>query len=126
MQIQRVTLLLLTGALVIPATASQHIVNIRWDKAGAFAHAGPVPAGKFLEVCGDLKVGDTVRWRFAGTGPLDFNVHYHVGKSAEFPAKLNQAASGDGVLQVGVKEAYCWMWTNKSAGDVRVDMQLQR
>lgn len=126
MPIQRVPLLLLAGALALPAFASQHIVDIHWDQAGAFAHAGPVPAGKFLEVCGDLKVGDTVRWRFGATGPVDFNVHYHVGKSAEYPARLTQAAAGDGVLQVGVKETYCWMWTNKSTGEVRVDLRLQR
>lgn len=118
--------LIVLAVLAQPALATQHIVDIAWDKSDAFAHAAAVPAGRFLEVCGGLKVGEAVRWRFSAAAPLDFNVHYHVGKSTQYPAKLVRAAAGDGVLQVGVKETYCWMWTNKSADEVRLDLQLQR
>ena len=126
MQIQRVPQLLLTGALTPPAFAAQHIVDIHWDRAGAFAHARLVPAGKFLEVCVALKVWDTVRRRFAAIALVDNDVHYHVGKSAEDLTRLTQAAAGDKMPPVGATETYCWMWTNKSTGEVRVDPQLQR
>lgn len=126
MLIARMSLIVLAMVLARPSLASQHVVEIAWDDSGAFARGLSVPAGKFGEVCGGLKAGESVRWRFSAAAPLDFNVHFHVGKSAEFPAKLTQATASDGVLQVGVQETYCWMWTNKSADAVRLDMRLQR
>lgn len=127
MFIARVSLAALTVLLLArQAIASQHIVDVVWNKSGAFVHSALVPAGKFVEVCASLKVGEMVRWRFRAAAPLDFNVHYHVGESAESPARLTQSAAGDGVLQVGVKETYCWTWANKSADEVRVDLRLQR
>jgi hypothetical protein len=109
-----------------PALASQHIVDIAWDPGARFEHSAVVPGGKFLEVCGKLDVGTAVRWSFKAAAPLDFNIHYHVGKSAEFPAKRAQVAAAEDVLRVNVKEDYCWMWTNKSDAPTRVELRLQR
>jgi hypothetical protein len=106
--------------------AASHIVEIAWTGEGRFVHGASVAPGKFLEICGKLAPGDAVQWRFESSAPLDFNIHYHVGKDVEFPAKSAQVARASGTLQVAIREDYCWMWTNKSTTAARVDVQLLR
>ncbi len=106
--------------------AASHIVEVAWATDGRFAHAATVEAGKFVELCGKLNAGDSIRWSFDASAPLDFNIHYHVGKAAEYPAKQAQARSGQDTLRVSVAEDYCWMWSNKSANKVKLDVRLQR
>jgi hypothetical protein len=123
------TQIALTGmALVIAqqAFAASHIVEIAWSRDGAFAHGASVEPGKFVELCGKLALGDTIRWDFDASLPVDFNIHYHVGKGAEFPAKQAQVSSGRDTLRVVVPEDYCWMWSNKSASLARIDVRLRR
>jgi hypothetical protein len=121
--------IILSGALLAAAQqalADSHIVEIAWSRDGTFTHGTSVEPGKFVELCGKLAPGDAIRWQFAASAPVDFNIHYHVGKEAEFPAKQAQARSGQDILRVAVREAYCWMWSNKSSGRARIDVQLQR
>ena len=106
--------------------AASHIVEIAWSRDGAFAHGASVEPGKFVELCGKLAPGDAIRWEFAASLPVDFNIHYHVGKEAEFPAKQAQVSSGQDTLRVAVREDYCWMWSNKSSSRARIDARLQR
>ena len=108
------------------ALAATHIVDIAWPPDGRFAHNAQIAAGKYVEVCGKLSVGEGVRWSFTASAPVDFNIHYHVGKEAEFPAKQAQTRSGQDILRVAVREDYCWMWSNKSSNRARIDVRLQR
>ena len=110
--------------LALPAAAE--IVELRWDSAGRFEHGGMVPAGKFVELCGKLPAGLAVQWQFQGAAPLDFNIHYHVGKDVVYPAKLKAAGSARDTLQVSVEQDYCWMWGNKGEAPVRLTAMLQR
>jgi hypothetical protein len=112
--------------MVIPTFAANHIVHIVWTPDGRFAHSATIEPGKFVELCGKLEQGAVVRWEFSATVPLDFNIHYHVGKETEFPAKQSQVSSGRDTLRAAVQEDYCWMWRNKTAGRAKVDLQLRR
>jgi hypothetical protein len=125
---QKTKIALTSIALVVaqPAFAASHIVEIDWGRDGTFAHGANVEPGKFVELCGKLAPGDSIRWEFAASVPVDFNIHYHVGKEAEFPAKQAQVSSGQDTLRVAVREDYCWMWSNKSSSRARVDVRLQR
>lgn len=116
------------AALALPgvALASSHIVDIAWSPDGRFAHKTHIAPGKFVEVCGKLTVGEGVRWNFASAAPVDFNIHYHVGKEAVFPAKQAQVSSGRDTLNVTVAQDYCWMWTNKSTAPVSLTVDLAR
>ena len=71
-------------------------------------------------------MGDGVRWSFTTSAPVDFNIHYHVGKEAVFPAKQAQISSGRDTLNVTVAQDYCWMWTNKGSGPVSLTIDLGR
>jgi hypothetical protein len=108
------------------ALASTHIVDIAWAPGGRFAHQAQIAAGKFVEVCGKLAVTDSVRWSFTAAAPVDFNIHYHVGKEAIFPVKKAQIAAGRDTLNVTVAQDYCWMWTNKGSALVDLKVELVR
>ena len=108
------------------ALAASHIVDIDWSPDGRFAHKAQIAAGKFVEVCGKLAVGEGVRWSFTTGAPVDFNIHYHVGKEAVFPAKQAQVSSGRDTLNVTVAQDYCWMWTNKGSAPVSLTIDLAR
>ena len=106
--------------------AANHIADITWSADGRFVHKTQVAAGKFVEVCGKLAAGDSVRWSFEAGAPLDFNIHYHVGKEVVFPVKLPQARAGRDTLKVEVPQDYCWMWTNKGTVPAGMTVELTR
>ena len=108
------------------ALASSHIVDIAWSPEGRFAHQAQIAAGKFVEVCGKLAAGNSVRWNFTAAAPVDFNIHYHVGKEAVFPVKQAQVAVGGDTLKVAVAQDYCWMWTNKGESPAMLRLTLKR
>lgn len=108
------------------AFASSHIVDVTWSPDGRFTHKTQIAAGKFVEACGKLAMGEGVRWSFAAAAPVDFNIHYHVGKEAVFPAKQAQVSSGRDTLNVTVAQDYCWMWTNKGNAPVSLTVDLAR
>lgn len=126
MQIAKVATTAIALVTASQTFAASHIVGIAWSRDGAFAHGASVDSGKFVELCGKLAPGDAIRWEFAASLPVDFNIHYHVGKEAEFPAKQAQVSSGQDTLRVAVREDYCWMWSNKSSSPARIDIRLQR
>ena len=106
--------------------ARADVVDIKWSGDGHFAHEGAVAPGKFTEVCGKLPSGTSVLWNFESSAPVDFNVHYHVGKEVVFPSKLAAVATARGTLQTTIAQDYCWMWSNKSAAQVELKVKLER
>jgi hypothetical protein len=118
--------LLAASTLSGAALASTHIVNITWAPGGRFAHQAQIAAGKFVEVCGKLAVADSVKWSFTAAAPVDFNIHYHVGKETVFPVNKAQIAVARDTLNVTVAQDYCWMWTNKGPAPVDLKVELVR
>jgi hypothetical protein len=111
---------------VTSSAALADIVDISWDAGGRFERSLNVAPSKFVEACGKLPAGAKVRWRFEASAPLDFNVHYHVGKEVEFPTKLVAVASARDTLNTQTQQDYCWMWSNKSAAAAALTVELQR
>lgn len=117
-------LLAVLAALAAPAAAE--IIDLSWNAQGRFERSVTVLPGKFSEVCGPLRAGDTVTWRFEAAQPLNFNIHYHEGKDIRYPERRDGLAQGEGELRVQLRQDYCWMWTNKSAQPVPLQMRLTR
>ena len=105
---------------------SADIVDIVWNAGGHFERTLTVAPAKFAEVCGKLPAGLKVRWSFEASTPLDFNVHYHVGKEVVFPSKLAAVVSAKDTLDTKIDQDYCWMWRNRSAAPAMVMVKLQR
>ena len=120
----RVALLLALAAMA-PSTQAD-IVDIAWDANGRFERNVSVAPGKFAELCGKLPAGLKVGWTFEASAPLDFNVHYHVGKEMVFPSKLSAVATAKDTLATKIEQDYCWMWSNKTAAAVTIKVRLQR
>jgi hypothetical protein len=118
---------LLPVLLGLAATAADaEIVDIAWGGDGRFERRMTVAPGKFAEVCGKLTRAESVAWRFASSGPLNFNIHYHEGKDVRYPARRDALASASGQLRVALDQDYCWMWTNKSGRPVDLQLLLTR
>ena len=111
---------------VAAPAAGADVVDIKWSGDGKFAHGGTIAAGKFVEVCGNLPAGLKINWEYDASVPLDFNVHYHVGKEVVYPAQLAAVAKAGDVLATTSGQEYCWMWTNKSAAAAKFSVRLQR
>jgi hypothetical protein len=117
---------LATIAFGVLTAARADVVDIAWDANGRFERSLNVAPAKFAEVCGKLPAGLKVRWDFESGTPLDFNVHFHVGKEVVFPSKLTAVSAAKDVLDTKVDQDYCWMWSNRSASSVTVTVRLQR
>lgn len=64
--------------------------------------------------------GEAVAYRFEASAPLDFNIHFHRGKDVEYPVKIERTPRHDAAFSAPSAETFCWMWTSRSAGAVRV------
>lgn len=121
-----------TSALALVSTiagtsgAHAEVVDIAWTASGGFERKVTVPAGKFVEICGPLERGETVRWAFESTHPLDFNVHYHVGKDVHYPSRQDGARSARGTLDVQSRQDYCWMWSSKQQAAAELSLTLEK
>ena len=122
----RQLLLMAMSLLAALPSASAEVIDIYWSGDGRFSHKNAVPAGKFVEVCGKLPAGLKVSWDFESSIPMDFNVHYHVGKDAVFPTKLAAVTTAKDVLETKVVQDYCWMWSNKSAMTATFTINMER
>jgi hypothetical protein len=91
-------------------SAKEHIVSVTWSADGSYRAELPVPKGKLKEACVDLKQGERIRWSFRADADTSFNIHYHEGEKVTYPAKKENVAADEGVLDVAVTQGYCWMW----------------
>ena len=119
-----VALVLALAAMAPSALAD--IVDISWDADGRFERSMIVAPGKFAELCGKLPAGLKVGWNFQANAPLDFNVHYHVGKEVVFPSKLTAVATAKDTLATKIDQDYCWMWSNKTTVSATITVKLRR
>jgi hypothetical protein len=88
-------------------TTSAATVNLWSDKA--------------LEKCVDLTPGQTLVYRFSADHPVLFNVHHHRGEELVEAVPEQLATRRSGTLEPRVSAQYCLMWTNPSAGTVKID-----
>lgn len=113
--------------LVLGASALRaEIIDIAWTASGEFARTVSVAPGKFVEICAPLEYGQSVHWTFEANQPLDFNVHYHVGKDVVYPAKQDGARNASGTVHVALRETYCWMWRSRQQALAEVRVRLNK
>jgi hypothetical protein len=112
--------------LLASPVASAELIEIAWTPAGGFARTVSVAPGKFVEICGALERGQSVRWTFRADRPLDFNVHYHIGKDVVYPARHDASRAAQGTLSVTENREHCWMWSSTQPAPVRLDVSIAR
>ena len=118
--------MLLLSALVFSfTTCKAEVISFKLEANPSFKNKVNIQPGKFSEVCGKLKKGNLIRWQFDSSAPLEFNIHYHEGKNVIFPYKMSAIKSGEEELLISLDQDYCWMWTNKSKEEVKLEMSLR-
>jgi len=118
--------MLLLSALVFSfTTCKAEVISFKLEANPSFKTQANIQPGKFSEVCGKLKKGNLIRWQFDSSAPLEFNIHYHEGKNVVFPYKMSAIKSGEEELLISLDQDYCWMWTNKSKEEVKLEMSLR-
>lgn len=118
----------LLGTLLWLGTGIAHadVIELRWQDGGRFARSLAIAPGQFAEICGQLAAGQTVRWSFRADRTLDFNIHYHVDKDVEYPARKDRTRSMRGRLDVDAARDYCWMWVNQATKAATLRISLTR
>ena len=118
--------MLLLSALVFSfTTCKAEVISFKLEANPSFKTQANIQPGKFSEVCGKLKKGNLIRWQFDSSAPLEFNIHYHEGKNVVFPYKMSAIKSGEEELLISLDQDYCWIWTNKSKEEVKLEMSLR-
>ena len=118
--------MLLLSALVFSSTTCKaEVISFKLEANPSFKTQANIQPGKFSEVCGKLKKGNLIRWQFDSSAPLEFNIHYHEGNNVVFPYKMSAIKSGEEELLISLDQDYCWMWTNKSKEEVKLEMSLR-
>ena len=117
---------LVLALAAIATGAMADVVDIAWDASGRFERTQDVAPGKFAEVCGKLPAGLKVRWDFEAGTPLDFNVHYDVGKEVVYLFKPTALATAKETLATEIEQDYCWLWRNRSSAATTLKVRMQR
>jgi hypothetical protein len=70
---------------------------------------------KIHEECARIEAGQSRRWHWKSSAPVDFNIHYHRGDDVFYPVKRDGMRGDGGTFTAKTGEDYCWMWTAKNA-----------
>lgn len=81
--------------------------------------------GKSHEHCEKLAAGDERRYHWKSDGPMDFNIHYHVGDKVEYPVKRAAMRGDGGTFKAKVDQDYCWMWTSRAPKAAKVQGEVE-
>lgn len=112
------------GCAVFAASAAAELIDVKLTPGSPVEKQLTIAAGKFAELCAALKRGQTVSWRFRSEAATDFNIHYHVDQRVEYPEQRKDVKDAGGRLTAQIDEGYCWMWTNRSATPIAVEVHL--
>lgn len=93
---------------------------------------GPGPyrftlAGKaFDERCLKLAAGETIRYHFRASAPVDFNIHYHRGKEVFYPVRQAGVREANATFRAESADDYCLMWEQRGAATAIVEGSVER
>lgn len=114
------------AALLAAAQAHGQHVAIKFDDNGRFEHYTVLAPGAALENCAKLAKGQSLAWSFNASKPLQFAIRYLDGKSADYPAKLQNARAAEAQLDVVNDQDYCWRWANSGEAPAKLIFRLQK
>jgi len=77
-----------------------------------------LPPYESVEECLRLYPGDRVEYAFESTAPVDFNFHFHEGRTVVMPVVRESSRADAGVFIPPVAQDYCLMWEAGPAGAV--------
>ncbi len=110
------TLLLPLLALAAAAVAA--------DGVGPYAFT--LSGKAFDERCLRLEAGESIRYSFRSSAPVDFNIHAHRGNEVVYPVKQAAIREATATFRAEAAEDYCLMWQHAGTGTAKVEGTLER
>ena len=92
---------------------------------GAGPYSFTLSGKAFDERCVNLDAGQSIRYRFKASAPVDFNIHYHRGEEVVFPVRKAGVRETSGTFKARGAEGYCLMWEHKGSGSAAVEGTLE-
>jgi hypothetical protein len=99
--------LLAAGVVLVVACATPTVLSSGEPKV---VRGQDIHAYEVHEDCLRLAVGDRLDYEFASNQPVDFNIHYHEGRSVLMPIVRNKARQDSGLFAPVLAQDYCLMW----------------
>ena len=93
---------------------------------GEGAYSIRIKGRGFDERCVRLDAGESIRYRFSSSVPVDFNVHYHRDKDVFYPVKASASRAAEASFTAPHADTYCLMWEHGGPGDVTVEGTLEK
>ena len=84
----------------------------------------PIAPYAWHEECLRLEPGDRVEFAFESSEPVDFNIHYHEGRTVVMPLVHEKSRGNAGVLAPLTAQDYCVTWEAGPAGAL-VDYRIR-
>jgi len=109
-------LALLLALLGVPALAG--------DDVGPYSLT--LSGKAFDERCLTLAAGESIRYRFRASAPVDFNIHFHRGNEMTFPVKRPAIREIDSTFTAKRADGYCLMWEHGGQGAAEVEGSVER
>ena len=75
-----------------------------------------LPPYESQEECIAVMPGDRVDYAFESTQPVDFNIHFHEGKTIVMPVVREKSRGDAGMYAPPIGQHYCLMWEAGAAG----------
>lgn len=82
---------------------------------------------RIYEECLVVEDQQVLEYEFTASGPLEFNIHYHLGAEVSYPVLEKGVASLQGVFDpltvddpLGRPPFYCLMWRNTQRKEVKL------
>jgi hypothetical protein len=116
----RQTLLIALLAGLVPVADAAGVESVTAEKP--FAHS--VRPRQIAEECFKLPAGQAIGYAFEASAPVDFNIHYHVGKDVVYPVKGDQVRQAVDRFTAPSDQDFCLMWTNATLEMVTVKGRL--
>jgi hypothetical protein len=79
----------------------------------------------FDERCLKLAAGESIRFQFRSSAPVDFNIHTHRGHEVVYPLRRAATRAFRGTFRAEAAEDYCLMW-EQAGGSATVEGTLER
>lgn len=108
---------------VLPMLALLCLPALAGEGAGPYSFT--LSGKAFDERCLHLDAGQSIRYRFKASAPVDFNIHYHRGKDVFFPVKQAGLREASGTFKARSAEGHCLMWEHTGSGSAAVEGTLE-
>ncbi len=112
--------LLIAGAVGVVLAWTAGPADPKQDMRPEQAGVHQLQAGQGAENCFTVHPDQQLDYQFQASGPVYFDVHYHLGQEVGYSTRLPDAQTGQGTVQPPRKDIYCLYWENQGAADVQL------